>query len=83
MDITFLTQIARSFGDPNTIDNRDILCYQRKFYEGIYDALEALDMLGHQQAIQLRQCVLQLNKINARIKHLDMAAYLLRKLGSS
>ncbi len=83
MDITFLTQIATSFGDPNTIDNRDILCYQRQFYEGIYKSLEALDMLGHKQSTQLRQCLLELNKINARIRHLDMAAYLLRKLGSS
>ena len=74
MDLSF---IVNKFDNPQCIDNRDILCYQRDFYEGLYDALVAAEMLGI--STQLKIVKTKYIEINSRIKHLNQLAHLVRR----
>lgn len=65
-----LTNIVTQFAEPDTIDNTDILCYQRGVYEGIYQALESAGRLGHNTDKQCLLVKLKIDKLNERIRQL-------------
>jgi hypothetical protein len=65
-----LNLIIADFAEPDTIDNTDILCYQRGVYEGIYHALESAERLGHNTNKQCLLIKLKIDKLNARIRQL-------------
>ena len=65
-----LNRIIADFACPLTIDNIDVLCYQRDVYEGIYQALESAERLGHNTDKQCLSIKLKIDKLNDRIKQL-------------
>lgn len=65
-----LKSIITNFSDPGSIDNIDILCYQRDTYEGIHKALESAERLGHNTNKQCASIKLKIDKLNERIKQL-------------
>ena len=70
-----LTTIISRFATPENIDNRDILCYQRGVYEGLYDALESAERLGHATKKERATIKLNIDKLNARIGQLFREAF--------
>jgi len=70
-----LATIISGFGEPNTIDNRDILCYQRGVYEGLYNALECAERLGHATKKERAMIKLNIDKLNAQIGQLSREAF--------
>jgi hypothetical protein len=66
-----LTHVITNFSDPDSIDNIDILCYQRDVYEGIHKALESAERLGHNTNKHYGVIKLKIDKLNERIGQLS------------